>query len=280
MADVIGMLLPSVYTSGMSGGEVLLRIQAAVFDAPGHYGASPWDVVDQLSRAGGMGTDIAQAIRAVADNRGANLIFPWQGEDIDLLGSDDAVTIITTPGLRPAPPETADSSHRTWEETISGPIFSLASWLAQRVMYSGAGSKCIVLDEASLSGGASSMRALMVRGSRDSRKHNAALIIASQNPGDFTRISPEIANLADSGFIGRMESASAAEDALKVLGLPLDAGLQRLVRRLDPGQFLVKDWSGRAGVMQSIAKARPEFFIAAQTTPRTAQSTQVDEVIL
>jgi hypothetical protein len=280
MADVIGMLLPPVYTSGVNGGEVLLRIQAAVFDAPGHYGASPWDVITVLDRAGGLGVDIARALRAVADNRGANLIFPWEGDDPGDLTTDDAVTIVTTPGLRPAPPEAADSAHRTWEETIAGPIFSLAAWLAQRAMYSGAGAKCIVLDEASLSGGASSMRALMVRGSRDSRKHNAALVIASQNPGDFTRISPEIANLADSGFVGRMESQTAAEDALRVLGLPLDAGLQRLVRRLEPGQFLAKDWTGRAGIMQSIAKARPEFYTAAQTTPRAADATRVDEVIL
>lgn len=280
MADVIGMLLPSVYTTGANGGDVLLRIQAAVFEAPGHYGASPWDVIGVLQRSGGMGSDIARAIQAVADNRGANLIFPWSGDPEVDLSQDDAVTIITTPGLRPAAPEANSSGHRTWEETIAGPIFSLAAWLAQRAMYSGGGSKCIVLDEASLSGSASSMRALMVRGSRDSRKHNAAVIIASQNPGDFTRISPEIANLADSGFIGRMESASAAEDALRVLGLPLDAGLQRLVRKLEPGQFLVKDWMGRAGVIQSIAKARPEFFAAAQTTPRTADPTRVDEVIL
>lgn len=274
MVDAAMMLMPGAMLSGPAGGATIAAIRTAVAACPRHYGASPWDVLDALDADGDTGAGIAKILRAAADQRGANLIFPGQDDAGAVSPTGDALlTVITTPGLTPPAP----GSRRefwTWGEQVASLVLHLAGRYATRAMYADRDPKLIAVDEGALTGrGDASLVTFLDRGARDSRKWNCGFVITSQTPRDFAGIG-EIRSLIGAAFVGRMADDDTAAAALTIADTPTGLGHETTLRHLHPGQFLMRGWGHTPQLVQVSLTHRPALADALNTTPTTDQETQ------
>jgi hypothetical protein len=106
---------------------------------------------------------------------------------------------------------------RDIDERLSMCVLYLAAWLTQRGMYFGDvhSRKGIAIDEAWALSTFSTGRRFIETASRDSRKHNTRVLLASQNPADLLALG--LANLVSTAFVGRLTDADAQRDALAFL---------------------------------------------------------------
>jgi hypothetical protein len=261
------LLLPQVVITQPG---VLNAIQVAGNACGGDYGINPWRVVRFLETQGGeTGKTAAAALREAASMKGGALIFPEdQGRDTvaDQL-SDAVLTVITIKGLT-TPPLDTPREHWNRQERMAVPVLHLAARYASRAMYADTEPKTIITDEGGIiAAGGSSFRSFLLRGSRDSRKHNTFFGLLMQNPGDAETVSPEIANLLGMAMVGRTEDIGAARASLRLLGAPEGHGYEQVLTSLSTGQFLVRDWHGRLEKVQVDFAHRPELLAALNTTP-------------
>ncbi len=169
----------------------------------------------------------------------ARLFFgvPTQG----VLADSTALTVITMAGLR-LPDLKVEREYWSAEEQLSLPMLHTAHRLAVRRCYTGdmARRKLVGLDEAHFMEGWRSGRSFLVRLARDSRKWNLAALVASQNPRDI--LSLDVQNLVSTVFVGRIaEDAEIAEEALRLLKVPVGAGYEQTLARLSQVDFTSED---------------------------------------
>jgi hypothetical protein len=177
-----------------------------VLDALRDLGGDP----DLVRHAGYMRDFYLEA----AKTSHGRLIFP-SGYYLDKAQAAPLLTVYSLRGL--ALPDDASGGTDDLDERLSMAVLFLAAWLAQRGMYAGDvhARKGIFLDEAWALGTFSAGRRFIDRASRDSRKHNTRVLLASQNPSDLLRL--DLANLVSAAFIGRLTDEQAQHDALQLL---------------------------------------------------------------
>jgi AAA-like domain len=110
--------------------------------------------------------------------------------------------------------------------------------------------------------------------SRDSRKHNTRVLLASQNPSDLLKL--DLANLISAAFIGRLTDESAQRDALRFLpgvreGVGYEAIFGTLSRPSREGkrgarEFVFSDGTGGVERIRMDMSAHPELLEALSTT--------------
>lgn len=134
-------------------------------------------------------------------------------------------------GLRIQSAQERASNDDKAESRQGNVLFNLAAWLTQQAIYLGDHNarKGLAIDEAHMLAFAEG-QALMDKSSVDSRKHNARVILCSQNVNhfDIDGLSP----LVGAVLVGRTTSDEAARDALKLMGLPPADGYVRLLGNL------------------------------------------------
>lgn len=248
--DTFRELLPFGMVAGDTTGRIIGSIETAVGKVGGGYGVDPWEVVDELSRMGDVGREVAERLTTRAELRDGRLIFPARGhvddEEQHAVLSSAVLTIITLKGLT-LPPK--DNPHRaTWSRAQNSAlaVLNLSSRLALRAMYADKARKSIQMDEMSIvTGGAGgSFAPFMTRASVDSRKWNTNVGLYFQSPRMLLDIDPEIDNLIGSAWIGRMAEKTAVA-ALDLLRVEKGIGFEKDIAALDQGEFMVRDWLGR-----------------------------------
>ena len=243
-------LLPYTMVSGDRTGAIQGTIEAAVTDVGGDYGTDPWAIVDRLEHLGETGAMIAARLRARAQLKDGALIFPDPHRDVDdepgkRLTASAALTVITMEGLTLPPKDQPDRALWSRQALLSVPILNLGSRFAMRAIYADRKPKAVLLDELGIStGGAGSFSSFAVRAAFDSRKWNALVGLIFQNPNTLMNLDAQITNLAGSAFIGRMDD-TAARAGLPLLRLREDCGYHHVITRLEPGEFLIRDWHNR-----------------------------------
>lgn len=269
MYDTAIMLMPPQIVDSAPG--VTAAVETAVNACGGSFGLNPWRVVAFLEQqAGENGKVAAERLRQAAQMKGGALIFPEDHvrdtPDSDL--PNEVFTVVTMKGLT-TPPANTPREHWNRQERMAVPVLHLASRFASRAMYVDQDSpKTIITDEGGIiSAGGSSFRSFLLRGSRDSRKHNTFFGLLMQNPSDAEQVSPEIANLLGMAMVGRTEDAASARASLRLLGVPEGHGYETVATRLETGQFLVRDWQGRVEKVHIDLDHRPDLLAALNTTP-------------
>ena len=119
---------------------------------------------------------------------------------------------------------------------MSVPALHLASWYATRAVYGLPRHvrKVLALDECHFLAMWPVGRALFQRVGRDTRKYNVCCLAASQDPSDT--LNMDVANHVAASFVGRIEDERVAADALRLLGVPTEAGYEHAVGTLSqPG---------------------------------------------
>ncbi len=244
-------LLPYTMVSGDRTGAIQGTIESAVTDVGGDYGTDPWQIVARLDALGEVGRAIAERLRARAQLKDGGLIFPDPRKDVDdepgkRLMEQAALTVITMEGLTLPPKDQPDRSLWSRQALASVPILNLGSRFAMRTIYADRKPKAVLLDELGIAtGGAGSFSSFAVRSSFDSRKWHALVALIFQNPHTLLGLDPQISNLAGAAFIGRMDE-TAARAGLPLLRLRDDSGYHDAITTLEQGEFLVRDWHGRA----------------------------------
>ncbi len=175
---------------------------------------------------------MAARLRESAERAQSGLFFPVGGDDVDE-SSDRLLTIFNLKGIT-YPQDGVPEEKWRWEERLSRPLLNLAAWLAQRATYHGDLNrrKGICLDEAHELRQVASGRTLLTKCARDSRKHNASVLVVTQNAQDV--LGADIGNFVGSVFAGKTTDREAQDAALRLLGLPGDAGYQKMLAGLSP----------------------------------------------
>lgn len=216
-SSVLRSMLPAGLQDHVLTEVALLRavgaVQAAHTSAPGY-------VVDALKAMTGdpelvrHAGYLADFFGEAAKTSHGRLIFP-SGYYLDKGHDAPLLTVYSLRGL--ALPDDGSSGTDDLDERLSMCVLFLAAWLTQRSMYAGDvhQRKGIFLDEAWALGTFSAGRRFIDRASRDSRKHNTRVLLASQNPSDLLRL--DLGNLVSAAFIGRLTDEAAQRDALKLL---------------------------------------------------------------
>jgi len=258
--------------------------EVALLRAVGRVGASATSsctlVIDALAQLDGdielqrHAGYLADFLKEAARTSHGRLIFP-AGYHHDYGHQEDPLlTVYSLRGL--ALPDESTSFSEDLDERLSMCVLYLAAWLTQRSMYFGDvhARKGIFLDEAWALSTFGSGRRFIDRASRDSRKHNTRVLLASQNPSDLIKL--ELANLVSAAFIGRLTDEEAQRDALRFLpgvreGVGYEAIFGTLSRPSREGkrgarEFVFSDGSGGIERIRMDMSAHPELLDALRTT--------------
>ena len=241
--------------------------------------ASTMSVVEELARLDGDAElqrhsgYMADFLREAAKTSHGRLIFP-AGYHHDYAHAEPLLTVYSLRGL--ALPDESTAYSDDLDERLSMCVLYLAAWLTQRGMYFGDvhARKGIFIDEAWALSTFSTGRRFIDRASRDSRKHNTRVLLASQNPSDLLDLG--LANLISAAFIGRLTDEDAQRDALRFLpgvheGLGYEAIFGTLSRPSREGrrgarEFVFSDGVGGIERIRMDMSAHPELLEALRTT--------------
>jgi hypothetical protein len=234
-----------------TGGRIAAGLDRAVNLVGGDYGADPWEVVARLKESNDENVRYAaEALEDAAQMKHGSLMFPPRNRDVDDAAvertlNSATLTIITMKGLTLPPKDNPNRAEWDRNQRAALPLLKLGARLANRVMYADKAPKMIAHDEAGIStAGGNSMGSHITRAGFDSRKWNALVAVASQNPSTLADLNREFENLVGAAFIGRMDR-KAAVGALPLLRLEGDQGHEWTISDLEQGEFLVRDWLGR-----------------------------------
>lgn len=288
--DVARMLLPA-QVDEMA--ETPLMLSDAVRAVGGARDKSLWDIVEALEqRSDGNqhARNLANFLRDMADMPQSRLFFPNTVREQET--PTDTLLVLTMNGLQ-LPSE--DQPRKTWStsEQVAVPLLHLASHFATARAY-GLGRherKMVALDEAGMVGRWGSGRALFTNLGRDTRKWNIAAPIASQNPGDILGLN--VANFISAAFVGRIEDADIAAEALRLLRITENAGYEGVLAGLSPQvaigndrmrrgarEFIVKDVMGNVEKVRIDMSHQQALLDALNTTASPDLTVREDEGVL
>ena len=253
--------------------DVLAIVEAAVGKVGGEYGTHSREIIDAIERESTYGRDIAERLRSRAMLSDGAMVFPDRDVDpsvLDRLGRDAALTVITTPGL--SLPQSPDPSRWTKAQRRSLPILVLGWQLAARNIWASTDPTTFFADEMGvLMGGFSSVRSSILRLAYDSRKVDAAAILAAQTPHPILEIDPDVDNLVGAALLGRCHRKTA-ERALPLLGLEPGHGWEDRAPRLETGEFVVSGFDRVPAARPRQVRVdrawwHPDLIAATDTTP-------------
>jgi hypothetical protein len=278
-------VLVSLLTRAMRGQPETQALVRRAIHAHGAKRTGSLDgVLDTLAGMGRRGGRVADYLRTYAADRRARVFFGPDPDPDRVIAQDALLLVLTMPGID-LPETGSDEDQWTLLQRLSVPLNHIAAHYARRRVYGLPKDtrKLIGLDEASLLAQSGSSRTLTRRFARDSRKHNAVVVIASQDPQDMLGL--DLANLTGTAMVGRLGSHDVAGEALSMLGLPPGQGYEDVLTRLSPRAttddttdpepvprgFLVKTITAtgqpRVEEVRLNPMIHPAMFRAANTTP-------------
>jgi hypothetical protein len=232
--DVLMTLLPAALTDMPQTG---MALSTAIRVVGGSYTASPRQVIDALRTIEGELQQHAGYLAAELDDLAsmpqAQLIFP-AGYQLDYNSAEaPLLTVLTLRGLV-TPKEGSDPHGWSQAERFGISQLTLAATLTSRSIYDRPmhERKLVAFDEVHALSQIASGRDLLLRTSRDSRKHNVRALLSSQCAGDV--LTAGVGNLLDSCLIGRTTDPKAQADALEVLGVERGVGYEATLAGLSP----------------------------------------------
>jgi hypothetical protein len=226
------------------------------------------DVIDELVGAGGAVSGLADQLEALSEVAEARLVFnPGSSDPVDL-GAD--YLCFHAPGLR-LPRRGTPRDELLPEELIGQAVLYLVAAFSRRILFRHPNRfAALLLDEAHAVTTNPQGRALISELIRDGRKHHAAVWAFTQLPTDLTTTDADEPGGLDSllGYrVAFRQSAATARDTLGFLGTdPRDANLE-LVTRLGTGECLLRDLTGRLGVVHITPPQDPVVAAVFTTTP-------------
>ncbi len=223
------------------------------------------DVIDDLETSKGPGAEVAEKLRALSEISYGRLVFGDPGPPVDL-GAD--YVCFHVPGLR-LPRRHAGREEQLPEELVGQAVLYLVAAFSRQVLFQHPDRfAALLLDEAHALTASAQGHGLVMDLIRDGRKHFAAVWAFSQLPGDLTgeSDSDDIDALLGYRIVFR-QSAQTAADALRFLGSDGRDDNIDTVTSLGTGECLMRDPSGRLGLIRIAVPDDLAVAAAFSTTP-------------
>lgn len=213
---------------------------------------------------------IVRRLREASERELSRLFFasPYHGNHGENL-ADERLTILSLKGLATID-EAKSRAEWTNEELLSRPILTLAAWSALRSVYrvDRHERKGLFLDELHEITKVSTGATLVQKTSTDSRKHNIAGLVSTQNASNV--IGQDINNFVGAAFVGKTTDAAAQEANCRLLKLPTGMGYEsvfgglskrrrRSAERGTPREFIFRDGMGGDDGRGGIEKIRIDY---------------------
>ncbi|MEX2623968.1 MAG: ATP-binding protein [Acidimicrobiia bacterium] len=258
-------LLTATPPGSVAGTHCYRAAQRALTDAAA-TGRRPRlrDVVAALEGDGGPGAEVADKLRALSEISYGRLVFDDAGPAV---GLDGDYVCFHIPGLR-LPRAATPREEQLPEELLGQAILYLVTAFSRRLLFRDTTRfAALLLDEAHAVTASPQGRELVLDLIRDSRKHFAAVWAFSQLPADLTGESGDgIDSLLGYRMVFR-QSRQTAEPALRFVGSDSrDANLETITA-LATGECLMRDPSGRLGLVRVAVPDDPMVAAAFSTTP-------------
>ena len=225
-------------------------------------------MIDDLETAGGPGVEIADKLRALSQISYGRLVFGDTGPAVDL---DADYVCFHIPGLKLPRRDTARDDQLP-EELAGQAVLYLVAAFSRRVLFRHSDRFAApLLDEAHAVTASAQGRALVMELIRDGRKHFAAVWAFSQLATDFTDGAggEDIDSLLGYRVVFR-QSPQTADLAFRFLGSDGRDDNIETVTSLGTGECLLRDPSGRLGLVRISAPDDPAVANAFSTTPGAA----------
>lgn len=222
------------------------------------------DVIASLDTDGGPAGEVADKLQALADLSYGRLVFDDVGPAV---GLDGDYVCFHIPGLR-LPRNKTPREEQLPEELLGQAILYLVTAFSRRLLFRDTSRfAALLLDEAHAVTSSAQGRELVLDLIRDGRKHFAAVWAFSQLPGDLTGGDGEgIDALLGYRMVFR-QSHQTAGDALRFVGSDdRDPNLET-VTSLGTGECLMRDPTGRLGLVRTAVSDDPAVVAAFSTTP-------------
>lgn len=261
-------------------------LRSAISTLRAEPGTSPTELIYYLDSRSDDEQEIARELKSARDRELGRLFFPETGghdHHAPHADTNARFTVFNLKGLT-QPDEEVPLEEYTADELLARPIMRSASWTALNMIYrrDPHERKLFILDEAhEITEGSGAGRALVHKIATDSRKNNAAALVATQNASSVLG-QKSINNFAGAAFVGRTADEQAQKDALKLLGKPEGVGYEETLgnlskrRRKDEKlpyrEFIFRDGLGGDGGRGGMEKIRvtvqhhPELFDIINTT--------------
>jgi hypothetical protein len=223
------------------------------------------DVIDDLEASDGLGGEVVDKLRALSEISHGRLVFGDPGPAVDL---DGDYVCFHIPGLR-LPHRGVSRDDQLPEELLGQAILYLVAAFSRRVLFRHSDRfAALLLDEAHALTASAQGHALVMDLIRDGRKHFAAVWAFSQLPGDLTAESgtDDIDTLLGYRVVFRQSPGTAA-DALRFLGSDGRDDNVETITSLQTGECLMRDLSGRLGLVRIATPDNPDVVNAFSTTP-------------
>jgi hypothetical protein len=258
---------------GSTAGTHCYRAAQRTLERAAQSGTPPrlLDVIGDLEASGGPGGEVADKLRALSQISYGRLVFGDPGPPVDL-GAD--YVCFHVPGLR-LPRRHSARDDQLPEELLGQAILYLVTAFSRRVLFQDADRfAALLLDEAHALTASAQGHALVMDLIRDGRKHFAAVWAFSQLPGDLTgeADSDDIDALLGYRVVFR-QSAQTAVDALRFLGSDGRDDNIETVTALGTGECLMRDPSGRLGLIRIAVPDDAAVAAAFSTTPGAGRVT-------
>jgi hypothetical protein len=229
------------------------------------------DVIGHLEASGGPGGEVADKLRALSEISYGRLVFGDPGPAVNLDGDYVSFHI---PGLR-LPHRGVSRDDQLPEELLGQAILYLVAAFSRRVLFRDVHRfAALLLDEAHALTASAQGHGLVMDLIRDGRKHYAAVWAFTQLPADLTRDDQgdDVDTLLGYRVVFR-QSAGTAGDALGFLGSDGRDDNVETITSLGTGECLMRDPSGRLGLVRIVAPDDPDVVHAFSTTPGTSRVT-------
>jgi len=222
------------------------------------------DIFDHLD-SNGVASEVADRLRALSELSYANLVFGDENPALDLTAD---YICFHAPGLR-LPRKHTGKDDQLPEELVGQALFYLLAAFSRRVLFQHQDRfAALLLDEAHALTANPQGRGLVADLIRDGRKHYAAVWAFSQLPADLTGEADEESLDALLGY--RMvfrQPRQTAPAAFRFLGSDdRDTNLDT-VTSLDTGECLLRDPTGRLGLVRIAPPDDPATLAVFSTTP-------------
>lgn len=272
--NIVGMLLPpEMYQEHKDVIRSATRRVGGGADRSLNDVVEAMDSRDEHGRVDRDGSKVAAALDDVSDSSEARLFFT-RADAGDRHGMAAALTVLTMPGLT-LPPENQDKSDWSDEELLAVPLLHLACRFASRRAFDKPKDQraMLALDEMHFLSRWPAGRTLFTRLAHDSRKHKMRVFASAKKPGNLLDL--DVASLVGECFVGQISDYSVAGEALRLLGVPRDAGYEEAVMALSPStsgrargsrEFVMRDTSGTVDQLRIDLSHNPRLLETLDTT--------------
>ncbi len=272
--ETINFLVGQVKINSVPTGEIMVAINETIKSKH----PTLTEVASRLRNSDDVAiSNIGAELQEFAGMKFGHLLFGEANKENKGIDASTKLTIISMLGLE-LPDPTKNPDNYGLPERLSSMLMFFLGIYSSNLMISKDRKKpkALIIDEAWAMIKSEQGSRLISIFSRMGRSHNTAVILISQNAGEFLSTGDDgIGNMASTVFTFASQKKNEVLDTLKLLDLPDTDDNVSMIKSLGRGQCIMRDCEGRAAIME-IDNWNKEWGEAFETNPERRKSEVID----